>query len=263
MTALSLHIGLNGVDPAAYGGWDGRLWGCINDALDMEHYAQSKGFVTHSLHDRDALSGHVIENIELAIGQLQSGDIFMLTYSGHGGQVPDPREEDGQSETWVLWDRQFVDDEIFDLLAQFKAGVRVVVFSDSCHSGTVIRGCVPDSTDHRAMPPAVCRADVSLRGDMYAEILKDIRPAPQLDAQATAFLISGCQDNQVSSDGERNGLFTEKLRQVLSEGDAGQRYGYRDLRDRVVALMPPDQSPNFYSIGPLNAGFEQEQPVTP
>lgn len=263
MTALSLHIGLNHVDPAAYGGWDGQLSGCLNDCNDMEAYARSKGFVTHSLQDRDALSGHVIESIELAITELQSGDIFMLTYSGHGGQVPDPREEDGQSETWVLYDRQFVDDEIFELLANFRPGVRVVVFSDSCHSGTVIRGFVPDSTEHRAMPVAVCRGDVAARGEMYAEILRGIRPVPQHDAQATAFLISGCQDNQTSADGDRNGLFTEKLRQVLAEGDAGQRFGYRALRDRVVALMPPDQSPNFYSVGPRNTVFEDSQPVTP
>ena len=32
----SLHIGLNHVDPDAYDGWDGRLFGCINDANAMK-----------------------------------------------------------------------------------------------------------------------------------------------------------------------------------------------------------------------------------
>src|SRR5436190_7837309 len=107
-SAMSLHIGLNNVDPAAYGGWDGQLSGCLNDCNDMEAYASAKGFATHSLQDREALSGHAIESIELAVTELQARDIFLLTYSGHGGQVPDPREPVGGSETRVLYDRQIV-----------------------------------------------------------------------------------------------------------------------------------------------------------
>jgi len=35
-TRKSLHIGLNCVDPKEYGGWDGALSGCINDADAMK-----------------------------------------------------------------------------------------------------------------------------------------------------------------------------------------------------------------------------------
>ena len=31
---ISLNIGLNSVDPNHYGGWDGQLAGCENDAND-------------------------------------------------------------------------------------------------------------------------------------------------------------------------------------------------------------------------------------
>ena len=31
----SLHIGMNFVDPTKYGGWDGALSGCVNDANAM------------------------------------------------------------------------------------------------------------------------------------------------------------------------------------------------------------------------------------
>ena len=33
--ALALHVGLNLVDPKAYGGWDGPLAACEFDARDM------------------------------------------------------------------------------------------------------------------------------------------------------------------------------------------------------------------------------------
>jgi len=34
-TGLSLHIGLNKVDPKHYDGWDGQLRACEQDAHDM------------------------------------------------------------------------------------------------------------------------------------------------------------------------------------------------------------------------------------
>ncbi|MDO9353357.1 MAG: hypothetical protein Q7T55_06665, partial [Solirubrobacteraceae bacterium] len=40
---LSLHLGLNLVSPAAYGGWDGPLAACEFDANDMAAIAKSKG----------------------------------------------------------------------------------------------------------------------------------------------------------------------------------------------------------------------------
>ncbi len=139
--ALSLHIGLNYVNPAAYDGWDGELSGCINDANAMKRIAESQGFATQTLIDSQATAAMVTNNIASIGRRLSSGDFFLLTYSGHGGQLVDEtgEETDGLNETWVLWDRQFLDNEIYNLLSQFSPGVRIFISSDSCHSGTVIR----------------------------------------------------------------------------------------------------------------------------
>ena len=45
-------------------------------------------------------------------------------------------EPDRTDETWVLFDRQLVDDELYEMWPQFVPGVRILVLSDSCHSGT-------------------------------------------------------------------------------------------------------------------------------
>lgn len=151
--ALSLHIGLNHVNPDAYDGWDGALDGCINDANAMKRIAESQGFTTATLIDNQATCANVTNKICDITRQLSNGDYFLLTYSGHGGQVVDNtgEEADGLNETWVLWDRQFIDNEIYNLLSQVQAGVRVFVSSDSCHSGTVIRAFLRTISQRRGV----------------------------------------------------------------------------------------------------------------
>jgi len=41
---LSLHLGLNRVDPDHYQGWDGQLSGCVNDAQAMSSIALTQSF---------------------------------------------------------------------------------------------------------------------------------------------------------------------------------------------------------------------------
>lgn len=148
---MSLHIGLNHVNPNAYNGWDGALAGCINDANSMQSIAVSQGFQTQKLIDGQATSSQVVSKISEISEQLQSGDIFLLTYSGHGGQLPDQtgEEEDGMNETWVLYDRELLDNELYCLWSRFAAGVRIFVTSDSCHSGTVVRLLFKEQTKKR------------------------------------------------------------------------------------------------------------------
>ncbi len=140
-TGIALTIGLNSVDPNHYQGWVGELAACQADAKDMADIAESKGFKVTTLLTKDATRGAVLNEISKAASSLTSGDIFMLTYSGHGGQLPDLNgdEPDGEDETWCLFDAQLVDDEIYAALGSFSPGVRVLAFSDSCHSGTVLK----------------------------------------------------------------------------------------------------------------------------
>ena len=124
MPGYSIHIGLNHVDPDAYGGWDGELSGCINDAHAMQRLATAEGYQSTLLLDEEATSQAVAGEISLLAQQVSAGDICLISYSGHGGQVDDVNgdESDGRDETWVLYDRQMVDDELYQLWSQFPAG---------------------------------------------------------------------------------------------------------------------------------------------
>jgi hypothetical protein len=70
-------------------------------------------------------------------------------------------------------------------------------------------------------------------------------------------LISGCQDNQTSMDGEHNGAFTEQLLRVWNHGAFDGSYA--SLHARVRAALPATQSPNLFTLGPA-AAFLKEKP---
>ena len=273
---ISVHVGLNNVDPAHYNGWDGRLQACEFDAKDMKKIADEKGFDSTILLSKEATAERVSNAIERAAEELEQGDIFFLTYSGHGGQMPDTNgdEQDATDETWVLYDRQLVDDELYALWAKFAPGLRVFVVSDSCHSGSVTRdlfdalvpaivdkGMVDDPKPRtKDLPRDVQEATYRAHEALYRKIQGSHENSEKVDVGASVLLISGCQDNQLSLDGDRNGLFTQTLLGVWEEGRwAGS---YRKFWKAISAKMPPTQSPNFFRTGARNAAFGREKPLS-
>lgn len=274
-----INVGLNEVDPNHYGGWDGKLNACEADAKDMNSIGAGQGFDGETLLTKEATADNVIAAIRQAAGELSKDDILFLTYSGHGGQVPDKHskeEEDAKDETWVCYDRQIVDDELFALWAEFDPGVRIFMLSDSCHSGTVARVAmynevlIPEEVNRgmveerepqpKALPLDKEEATYEQNRELYDGIQAEVPQGEKADVAATVILISGCEDNQLSLDGSQNGLFTATLLEVWDEGKF--KGGYRRFRRAILSKMPPSQSPNYFTVGPLNRKFESQRPLT-
>lgn len=273
---LALCIGLNFVDPNHYAGWDGQLNACEADAEDMTDIAKSRGFDVQTLLTKNATSENVINGISTAAKKLENGDIFILSYSGHGGKLPDENSDeiDNTDETWCLYDRQLVDDEINNHLSEFKEGVRILVFSDSCHSGTVTRVIATNknidmmntNTDingirYRFAPINIIRKTYRLHKSKYDKILSNRKLKESEDkVKASVILLSGCQDNQYSQDGEFNGLFTSNLLDTWNNGLFNK--SYKSFHKAILSKMPPDQTPNYYLVGTLDKKFEKQVPFT-
>ncbi len=274
---ISIHIGLNTVDPAHYNGWDGQLQACEFDANDMKKIAEAKGFDSTIMLSKQATAEAVSEAIEKASGQLATGDLLFLTYSGHGGQVPDTNSDekgDSTDETWVLYDRQLVDDELYALWAKFEPGVRIFVLSDSCHSGSVTRdlfdALVPRIVEKgmidaqkprtKELPREVEDATYRANADLYKQIQSAHGSGEDVDVRASIILISGCQDNQLSLDGDRNGLFTQTLLGVWDDGR--WEGGHRKFWKTIGSQMPPTQSPNYFRTGVPDPKFRRQTPLT-
>lgn len=268
--ALSLHIGLNEFDPGHYGEL-GTLAGCENDARDMAVLAKREGFtpIIPPLLTAKATAASVVNAIKKAAAALKDGDTLFVTYAGHGAQVPDTNgdEPDKMDETWCLYDRMLIDDELATLWASFGDGVRVVMLSDSCHSGSVSRGVRGQAIEkpragqrYRLIPIARSLKIYRNNKGIYDAIQLGTRSSAQVKIRASVVLISGCQDNQLSGDGDVNGLFTETLKGVWNGGAfAGT---YKSLRDGVAALMPSYQQPRYSLVGAANPSFEKERPFS-
>lgn len=273
---IALTIGLNAVNPEHYGGWVGTLNACEADATDMANIATSKEFSVKTLLTKEATRIQVISEISNAAASLQAGDIFMLSYSGHGGQLPDLNDDepDFEDETWCLYDGEIVDDELNGLYAKFAKGVRILVFSDSCHSGTVTKTAYYQGTmgsrssalgaaaiRYRCMPPDAARRTYGLNKQFYDKILRETQNQDIQDAvKASVLLISGCQDNQLSQDGDFNGLFTANLLRTWKDGKF--KKGYKPFHKAIVTNMPPDQTPNYFWTGVRDKAFEKQSPFT-
>ena len=241
-SGMSLHIGINVLDKKGYplkpehpdypDGWDGYLESCEYDAEELCELARAQGFDAKLLLSQAATSENVRKEIRRAAKKLKSGDIFYLTYAGHGGQVPDrSRDEtdDRLDETWCLHDRQFLDDELFALYSEFKPGVRILIMSDSCHSGTVSRGgpLRPKrrSRTARCMPPESVRPIYVARRKEYDRIQDETPQVKEDEVQASILLLAACQDQQEADGNAFHGFFTQAVLDTWDNGKFEGSYG--------------------------------------
>lgn len=272
---ISLHIGLNSVDPDHYAGWDGALDACEFDAEDMATIAEDMGYKSKILMTKEGKRETVTKEIKKAAKKLKAGDIFWVTYSGHGGQVTDMNgdERDGIDETWCLYDAQLIDDELYMLWSEFAEGVRILILSDSCHSGTVLKKFEPradipdaDSKKRRFMPRRIATQTYRRNRDFYERIGRSLEFADGdilnkeliTPLACSVRLISGCQDNQFSYDGFDNGRFTGALRRIWADGSFDGNY--KRFYDEITRIMPPEQTPNHWCVGRDNPAFASQRP---
>jgi hypothetical protein len=137
----SVHIGVDHLDPNHYGA-DFALGSCVNDARKMQEIARALGYDATTLENENATTANFTGFVRQAITDLFGGDSLLITFSGHGSQIPNGSgddEPDLLDETLCFYDRMLIDDELYALLAQLRESVRVHAVFDSCHSGTVYK----------------------------------------------------------------------------------------------------------------------------
>lgn len=293
MTAWSLHLGLDAVDPAAYQGWAGRLRAGEADARAMQALAAAQGFTTTLLTTADATYPRLVAELERAATMLTGGDFLLVTFAGHGASFDDVvvmtadrgvasglgDEPDHRDEAWCLHDGFVLDDELHDCLCKLPAGLRVCVVSDSCFAGTVTRvapsstmprpdaprppgtrGLGPSVSDDRRVPPAIARAVRRRHHATYAARKRAAATSRGRAPAAEIVLLAACQDAQSAREQADLGVFTARL---LATWDGGRFAGdHRGLIAAIAATMPAIQTPNLHVTG-ARRGLVEARPFTP
>ena len=248
-----------------YSGLD--LSGCVNDARDWAAVLKARGFVTELLLDRNATGKMMRDRIAAHVEPAKRGDTVVVTFSGHGTFVPDQDgdEPDGTDEALCPWDVMhhgpLIDDELGELLGRARSGVKVVMLSDSCHSGTVTRF-------NPITPPATIKGPKSEAPQRKVRFLppatflsaRQVRRLGNSDAVRTAtkpgrnsgVLISGCEPYEYCYDaffqGRPNGAFTYVALRALKTLPANATYAswIRAIRQTLPSQQYP-QRPNLYA----------------
>lgn len=250
MAKTALCIGIND-----YPGTGSDLAGCVNDANDWRDALGDRGFSADVMLDADADKSAMKNAIEDIVTSAGSGDVVVITYSGHGSWVVDTDSDEPDNRDEVLCphdigqNRPLKDDELHEIFSDKERGARVVLISDSCHSGSVSRLAPPSGEAEteqkvRFLPPSVFLPD-----DEMAAAARVGRPIVHRKRHA-ALLISGCQDHEFSYDayfgGRPNGAFSYFALKTLDNlpNNATYRDWYRKIRDRLPSQQYP-QTPNL------------------
>lgn len=269
---ISLHMGVDVVSIDHYDD-EMRLFGCIQDAQAMQTVADSLGYKSTLLLNEQATTRNLITNIREAAEVLGEGDTFFITYSGHGGQVPDFSGDEGDNdETLCLYDRQYRDDEFNRQLARFSEGVKIVWVSDSCHAENNFKNIAEEPEE--AGLPLVKSIGIDTSVDVFkahknayqtwydgSDFLKATTPK----LPATLIQLAACKEKQLSraaaeDDPNPLSLFTKALMSVWNNGHFDG--SYQALIDQIVPLIHPDydQTPQLVLGGQENTAVADSKP---
>lgn len=246
-----LNINLNHVDPAHYHGWSGKLDDTHIDTASFQKRLGRK-FETYNLADDKANISNVIKSIQELASVTEPGDLVVITYSGHGAMDSSSSYMEEQLTTdqaWCLYDGLLRDNHVHKLLSLFKKGVRVVLFSFCCHSGSMYKG--GDFSDTvtfyfvpKFMPKPIEDKMLDSDGSIDAKLQKI---GCKQDITASLKYIGACRNNQYSYS--------------TGEGDAAQIAWWKSF-DNFPALpyvyvfnnmfrngyAPPSQTPVYQNL---------------
>jgi hypothetical protein len=259
MNRYALCVGIND-----YPGTDSDLAGCVNDATDWAAVFEERSFSVRKMLNKKATGRAMREAIRDLVAKGKSGDLIVVQYSGHGSFVPDVDgdEPDGTDECLCPYDVRsegpITDDELFDLYSARHAGARILMISDSCHSGTVakfapiltpptVKGKGAPQRKVRFLPPAAFlpRRELTRLGERRAF------RASSPPGRYAALLLAGCQDTEYSFDayfeGRPNGAFTFVALRALESlpGKATYDDWFKAIR-KVLPSQQYPQTPNLY-----------------
>ena len=263
LPSRSIHIGLSKVKKEIYGSWNGTCLSCLDDARWYCDTATANGYVAAPpLEDEAATGDAILAAIKDSAEKLRpTGGTLLITFDGHGALIP---PDAPTSRAWCAYDRQVLDDELMALLVNVGANVRVIIISDSCYSGGMLKkGPTPEwiTADFRsrggpaadtltAMPRKVQAQIWERDQSFYLRLLADA--AAEIEGKtvlASVILLAGAGPNGIALQSLNGGhsTFTQAIVDTFQVGKPVQSL-FDDARAETVR-REPSQMPIIETIG--------------
>jgi metacaspase-1 len=264
----SLHIGINHANDIHYKSPLKLKW-CENDAEAMFQLATVSGYKATKILNESATTEHFLSYINEKAVQLVPGDIFLLTFSGHGALCADTNmdERDYMDEAWVFYDRMLLDDEAQVCWSKFKPGVRVVIVSDCCYSGALLDHYVYGQSVH---PPADNRSRfvssneasriIHDNQECYLNVLRSLPDIKPLQIQASVLQLTACRKNELALEYDyyEHGVFTYTLLEVWKNCHFTNYHNF--LMVIAATIRRTTQHPDVITEGMGNLIFQYQKP---
>lgn len=199
-------------------GWAGACPGATKDVMTMARVFRNSAdnFDITMMTNNQATVSNFTKAVEKAVKK----DLAIIFYSGHGGQDTSHAlgkanlEDDNINEFICLYDKPFLDDNIWHLISQSKG--RVVCIWDCCHSATMFR--TVNLTKKKELN------DFSgFRFNRQPTLLAGAR-----DSGFSLWNLSGCPDNTYSYGSAAGGMLTNTIERYVRD-----YLSYQDVWDKV------------------------------
>ncbi|MFZ4561358.1 MAG: caspase family protein [Saprospiraceae bacterium] len=253
------------------------LNGCVNDVERLGNYLKASlkdRLSLKTLPNEQASKMAVVNAFEEHLGKAAPGDTVLFYFSGHGclEEVPPAlmRHNNGRPgiETLCCYDTMadgmpgLADKELRYLIRRLfeKTQARIILMTDSCHSGGVTRN-VADGTQRMAvLDGAASRLSVLAPKRKWGDFIfskeiseTEVSSAVSLDdvlPQGLHVHLAACASRQSAWEMDGKGIFTSGVLEVL-QNSAGA-VSFHDLHSRLLFQVRQrfDQSPELYVVNP-------------
>ena len=232
----ALLIGIN------YTGTSNELKGCINDTANVKNLLQQTFSYTNftlltDVTNKKPNKTNIMDELTNLLVNSKEGDRIFFLYSGHGTHTVDLNgdELDGQDEMIFPLDAFSIktcisDDELFNVIkSNLKSGVKLFMLFDSCFSGTV----------------------VDLKYNYLADNLETINNSNVSETNGQVIMISGCKDNQTSTDAYINyngkNVFSGAMTFAFLEtiNILGTKITYKTLLENMRSILLKNDYPQI------------------
>lgn len=204
-TEITKYALIVGINKYASPGMD--LAGCVNDANSMKDLLTEcfgfEAFGIKMLTDKEATKANILAGLRWLIAQGKEGVELVYYHSGHGTQVFDESGDEADELDEVLvshdhdWNNPLSDDDVAAVFKQLPQGAFLSMVCDTCHSGSMTKSVVRNIAVPKDMAEKMEGKVLKIR---KFGMKKDISKAEQRH-----ILLSGCKDDQYSSEAEIGG----------------------------------------------------------